>query len=114
MAEPSPQPEPSLLPHIQSRDIFVGRQREMADLTASLDDALSGHGRLFMLVGEPGIGKTRITQELASYAENRGFQVFWGRCYEDEGAPTPWRSPSSTTLRTSSSNSLAAGPENRS
>ena len=43
-----------------------------------------------MLVGEPGIGKTRTTQELASYAESRGAQVFWGRCYEDEGTPPYW------------------------
>ena len=70
--------------------IFVGRQREMAELTASLEEAVSGHGRLFMLGGEPGIGKTRITQELASYAENRGAKVFWGRCYEEEGAPPYW------------------------
>ena len=38
--------------------VFVGRQRELAELTAALDDALSGQGRLVMLVGEPGIGKT--------------------------------------------------------
>ena len=43
---------------------FVGRQREMADLKVSLEDALSGHGRLVMLGGEPGIGKTRTAQEL--------------------------------------------------
>ncbi len=42
---------------------FVGRQREMADLKVSLEDALSGHGRLVMLGGEPGIGKTRTAQE---------------------------------------------------
>ena len=62
MAEPPPQPERSSLPHRQPRDIFVGRQREMAEVTAALDDALAGRGRLFMLVGEPGIGKTRTTQ----------------------------------------------------
>ncbi len=39
--------------------VFVGRQREMGDLKAALEDALSGRGRLVMLVGEPGIGKTR-------------------------------------------------------
>ena len=44
--------------------VFVGRQREMAELTSALDDALSDHGRLVMLVGEPGIGKTRTAQEL--------------------------------------------------
>ena len=70
--------------------VFVGRTQELAQLKAALDDALSGQGRLFMLVGEPGIGKTRTTQELASYAENRGAQVFWGRCYEEEGAPPYW------------------------
>ena len=83
----------SLLAPQPNRDIgsvFVGRQREMAELTAALEDAVSGQGRLFMLVGEPGIGKTRTTQELASYAENRGTKVFWGRCYEEEGAPPYW------------------------
>ena len=71
-------------------DVFVGRQRELAELTDALEEAVSGHGRLFMLGGEPGIGKTRTTQELASYAENRGVKVFWGRSYEEEGAPPYW------------------------
>ncbi|MCH8349692.1 MAG: protein kinase, partial [Chloroflexi bacterium] len=38
--------------------VFVGRQREMGELKACLEDALSGRGRLVMLVGEPGLGKT--------------------------------------------------------
>ena len=46
--------------------IFVGRRREMAELTAARDDALAGQDRLMMLVGEPGIGKTRMAEELAS------------------------------------------------
>ena len=45
-----------------------GRQREMGELKACLEDALSGRGRLVTLVGEPGIGKTRTAQELATYA----------------------------------------------
>ena len=49
--------------------MFVGRQREMAELKAALEDTISGHGRLVMLAGEPGIGKTRTAQELASHAE---------------------------------------------
>ncbi|MFQ6028623.1 MAG: AAA family ATPase [Dehalococcoidia bacterium] len=69
---------------------FVGRQPEMGELKAALDDALSGQGRLVMLTGEPGIGKTRTAQELASYAETVGAQVLWGRCYEEEGAPPYW------------------------
>ena len=70
--------------------VFVGRQQEMAQLRSALDDAMSGQGRLVMLVGEPGIGKTRTAQELAAYAETRGTQVLWGRCYEEEGAPPYW------------------------
>ncbi len=62
----------------------------MAELTAALDDALSGQGRLIMLAGEPGIGKTRTAQELAALAEQRGAQVLWGRCYEEEGVPPYW------------------------
>ena len=60
--------------------MFVGRERELAELTTALEDALSGRGRLVMLVGEPGIGKTRTAQELATVAETRGAQVLWGRC----------------------------------
>ncbi len=73
----------------------MGRQREMGELKAALDDAMAGQGRLAMLVGEPGIGKTRTAQELASYAETRGTHVLWGRCYEEEGAPPywPWLQP---------------------
>ena len=43
-----------------------------------------------MLVGEPGIGKTRTAQEMASHAETLGAQVLWGRCYEEEGTPPYW------------------------
>ena len=70
--------------------VFVGRQREMGELKACLEDALSGKGRLVTLVGEPGSGKTRTAQELATYAGLRQAQVLWGRCYEGEGAPPYW------------------------
>ena len=69
---------------------FVGRRQELGELRTALDDTLSGKGRLAMLVGEPGIGKTRTAQELATYAEDKGVQVLWGRCYEEEGAPPYW------------------------
>ena len=65
-SQPSNNPAPGLSP---LRGTFVGRDREMRGLKAALEDSLSGQGRLVMLVGEPGIGKTRTSQELASYAE---------------------------------------------
>jgi len=70
--------------------VFVGRQKEMGELKAALEDALSGRGRLVTLVGEPGIGKTRTAQELATYAGLRGAQVLWGRSYEEQGVPPYW------------------------
>ena len=54
---------------------FIGRQPEMAVLTSALDGALLGQGCTVMLAGEPGIGKTRTVQELASYAKERSAQV---------------------------------------
>src|SRR5687767_7070044 len=76
-------------------EAFVGRQQEMGKLKVILEDALSGQGQLLMLVGEPGIGKTRTAQELATRAEQRGAQILWGWCYEEEGAPPfwPWVQP---------------------
>jgi predicted ATPase len=70
--------------------VFVGRQKEMDQLRALLEETLSGHGRMLTLVGEPGIGKTRTAQELATYAGLRRCQVLWGRCYEGGGAPPYW------------------------
>ena len=38
---------------------FIGRERELAELRAGLGDATLGHSHLFLLSGEPGIGKTK-------------------------------------------------------
>jgi DNA-binding CsgD family transcriptional regulator len=71
-------------------DPFVGREREISELTTALDDAFAGRGRMAMLVGEPGIGKTRTAEELAAIAKSRGGNVLWGRCPEESGAPPYW------------------------
>ena len=72
--------------------VFVGREQELERLRKAFDNAVSGHGGLVMLVGEPGIGKTRTTQELETYAKMRGATVLWGRTHESAGAPPyfPW------------------------
>ena len=70
--------------------VFVGRERELDLLREAVDGALGGRGSLQLVVGEPGIGKTRAAEELATYASVSGARVYWGRCREDEGAPAYW------------------------
>ncbi|MDX2167446.1 MAG: AAA family ATPase, partial [Deltaproteobacteria bacterium] len=69
---------------------FVGRGRELAELTAALDDALAGRGRLCVIVGDAGIGKTRLATELDARAQAAGARVRWARCWEGGGAPPFW------------------------
>jgi DNA-binding CsgD family transcriptional regulator len=69
---------------------FVGREAELAALTADLAAAVGGHGRVVLVAGEPGIGKTRLAEELAAQATACGALVLWGRCWEGEGAPAFW------------------------
>jgi predicted ATPase len=70
--------------------VFVGREREVDELRVGLEEAGAGHGRLVLLVGEPGIGKTRTVHEFAAYARQRNAKVLFGSCYEEEGAPPFW------------------------
>jgi predicted ATPase len=69
---------------------FVGREAELAALTADLDAAAGGQGGVVLVAGEPGIGKTRLAEELAAQAAARDAMVLWGRCWEGEGAPAFW------------------------
>jgi DNA-binding SARP family transcriptional activator/DNA-binding CsgD family transcriptional regulator len=69
---------------------FVGRQRELALLKETLERARAGHGSMVMIGGEPGIGKTRIAEELSELARQRGMIILWGRCYQNSGAPAYW------------------------
>lgn len=74
-----------------SRDaIFVGREGVLAELDAGLASALAGRGRCVLLIGEPGIGKTRLLHELASRAIAHGANAWFGRCMEFDGAPAFW------------------------
>src|SRR5262245_23475562 len=66
---------------------FVGRDEEMARIAAPLHRARAGEGALVMVVGEPGIGKTRLAEELAELARREGACVLAGRCYEGDWAP---------------------------
>ena len=70
---------------------FVGRQAEQDKLAARLDDVSQGRGALALIGGEPGVGKTRLSEELLADARERGMLTFTGHCYEEGTAPfTPF------------------------
>jgi len=73
-----------------ARGVFVGRDKELDRLRKAFDEAFAGRGSLVMLVGEPGIGKTRTAHELETYARMRGAIVLWGANHESSGAPPYW------------------------
>jgi class 3 adenylate cyclase/tetratricopeptide (TPR) repeat protein len=69
---------------------FIGRDREVALMQAMLEETARGSGRLALIAGEPGIGKTRLLADVAERAAAQGWLVLFGRAYESEGMP-PYR-----------------------
>jgi hypothetical protein len=69
---------------------FVGRNAEIGRAIAALDRARKGKGGLLRVIGEPGIGKTRLADELSAAAVERDVRVAWGRCWEAGAAPPFW------------------------
>jgi DNA-binding SARP family transcriptional activator len=80
-------PQPAPLQSRPGQTPLIGREAELDELRSALSDAMSGRGSLVMLAGEPGIGKTRLTEELAARAVGQNVRVLLGRCYEAEGTP---------------------------
>ena len=72
--------------------MLVGRADEQAKLAACIDAALAGHGRLVLIGGEAGIGKTTLVGALRAMAEARGARVLAGNCYDLTETPPygPW------------------------
>lgn len=69
---------------------FVGRTVELARFDDALDASSHGRGRVALVVGEPGIGKTRLAECVAERARQRGARVLVGRGYDDPGVPPFW------------------------
>jgi hypothetical protein len=69
---------------------LVDRDSELDRLTALLGQVADGRTRFAVLVGEPGIGKSRLIAELAGRARAAGLGVSVGRCSADDGAPPLW------------------------
>ena len=99
-------------PTAPARVGFVGRDAELSVLDGALEAALGGIGRLVLIGGEPGIGKSRLAEELAHHARARGARVCVGRCWEAGGAPAywPWVQALRAYLREAGPDALLAQP----
>jgi len=66
---------------------FIGRERELEELTLQLDSALEGKGRTAFVSGEAGSGKSRLTREFLSTAKQKGVGTMAGWCLGDSQVP---------------------------
>ena len=69
---------------------LVGRVKELTVLRQAVEAALAGSTGLAVVEGEPGVGKSRLLEEIAVEADRRGALVVWGRCLEGDGTPSMW------------------------
>jgi tetratricopeptide (TPR) repeat protein len=89
----------------QHRGPLVGREEELGELYAQFEmierltgqefqanrfDVLARRPYGVFLLGEAGIGKTRLAEEMASWAQQRGWAVIWNRAYEQEQVVPYW------------------------
>ena len=72
------------LSYLPAAPLLVGREPELARLAAVLADVRAGRGRLVTVVGEAGVGKSRLLAEVAAAAERAGTRVLLGRAWEPE------------------------------
>src|SRR5215831_9327651 len=76
-----------------SSPVLVGRERELATLRTLIDQARREQGRVILLSGEAGIGKSRLATEGKRQACEHGFLVLQGNCF-----PTDRSSPYASLL----------------
>ncbi|HEX2240025.1 MAG TPA: AAA family ATPase [Actinomycetota bacterium] len=72
---------------VLGRTPYVGREAEKAELLRLMEKAVAGQGAVVMIGGEPGVGKTRLAEEILAEAAKRGMLGLVGHCYETESAP---------------------------
>ena len=69
---------------------LVGRDSEFGALRGGLDEAIAGRATLFLITGQAGMGKSRLVDELVTFARSEGARVLFGRCWEAVDAPAYW------------------------
>src|SRR5690348_12144616 len=89
----------------QHRGPLVGREEELGELYAQFEmierltgqefqtnrfDVLARRPYGVFLQGEAGIGKTRLAEEMAGWAQQRGWAVIWNRAYQQERVVPYW------------------------
>ncbi|MFC5176494.1 BTAD domain-containing putative transcriptional regulator [Nocardioides taihuensis] len=101
-ADPHPAPDPQAVTAAPARRPavvpgvtlppwpLVGRDRQLLLLIEAWTRAETGVPAFAALTGEPGIGKSRLSAELAGHVVTRGARVLVGRCSQDGGAPALW------------------------
>jgi ABC-type transport system substrate-binding protein len=75
---------PSRMIHRPVLSVFIGREKEFAELQRRLNAAISGESQFAVVAGEPGIGKTRLLEELKNLAIARKIRVLYGRFVEQD------------------------------
>ncbi len=85
---PSPRPRRRLHrarpDYRRSETPLIGREPELVRLRQAMEEARKGRGQTIAILGEAGIGKSRVIQEITTSAVQRGSRVLLGRCYETE------------------------------
>ena len=80
-------------------EMLVGREDALAEAEAALRGAAAGRGRIVLVTGEAGIGKTRLCDALVDRAADAGFRTGWGSWDADDAPPLwGWQRAVSTAL----------------
>ena len=69
---------------------LIGRSEELGILRRTVEPALAAGTGLAVVEGEPGVGKTRLLEEITAEVGRRGAQVVWGNCVDGDGTPSMW------------------------
>ncbi|MBN1655362.1 MAG: AAA family ATPase [Deltaproteobacteria bacterium] len=85
-----PSPIPASSQSFASEPPLVGRAAVIGRLDAALTSAFTGTGRICLLVGEPGIGKTRMAEALEKRVTASGARCAWAQCHSMETEPPLW------------------------